>query len=82
MQFLNRRLSDEYEALQVDLLRTEVEMKRQQVESQRLANERERKLLQPAVSSSTFPVPAPTSIWGGANGVAINTPANDHRSLY
>lgn len=54
MEFYNNRFKEEWERLQVELLRAEVSLVQERVEAQRITNQRDRNLLsnQPAF---TFP---------------------------
>lgn len=79
MDFTSAIHRNDFERLQVELLRAEVSLKREKAEEQRIANVIQRTLHRIPEKILPAPIPAaapaPTGFWGGM-------PANNHNSLY
>ncbi|MGL4353212.1 MAG: hypothetical protein ACRCTP_04645 [Aeromonas popoffii] len=77
MDFTNAIHRNDFERLQIELLRAEVSLKKEKAEEQRIANVIQRTLhrIPEKILPAPMPAAAPTGFWGGQ-------PANNHNSLY
>lgn len=84
MHFNNVNYRNEFERLQVELLKAEIEHKKEKAEEQRIANVASRRLHGVSEKIVAAPLP-PLGSFGSATGLQPGNPmgmTNNHNSLY